>query len=143
MKSVFLLLFAGSALGRTFYVYNACPFTIWPGVFTDLNVGSAIPGVENGWEAPAYTTRQFTVPDNWKAGRIWGRRDCDFTVDPGPNSCLDGGCNGGLICDPQVGTGVPPASVAEWTLSGDGGLDYYDGQSPGEIVLCAEADGTR
>ncbi|CUA72690.1 Pathogenesis-related protein 5 [Rhizoctonia solani] len=126
MQSIFLLVFAGSVLGRNFYVYNACPFTIWPAVFTDLNVGSAVPGVETGWEAPAYTTLQFTVPDNWKAGRIWGRRNCDFTVDSGPNSCLDGGCNGGLVCDPHIGTGVPPATVAEWTLSGDGGLDYYD-----------------
>lgn len=35
---------------------------------------------------------------------LQGRRDCDFTTDPGPNSCLDGGCNGGLVCDPTDGT---------------------------------------
>jgi hypothetical protein len=28
---------------------------------------------------------------------IQGRRNCDFSVNPGPNSCLDGGCNGGLV----------------------------------------------
>lgn len=55
------------------------------------------------------------------------RRDCDFSVSPGPNSCLDGGCNGGLLCDPHTGTGVPPATVAEWTLQGDGNRDFYDG----------------
>ena len=32
------------------------------------------------------------------------RRDCDFSTNPGPNSCLDGGCNGGLECDPHTGT---------------------------------------
>ena len=33
-----------------------------------------------------------------------GRRDCDFSTNPGPNSCLDGGCNGGLECDIHTGT---------------------------------------
>jgi hypothetical protein len=32
--------------------------------------------------------------DNWTAGRIWGRRNCDFSTNPGPNSCLDGGLLG-------------------------------------------------
>lgn len=31
------------------------------------------------------------------------------------------------MCDPHTGTGVPPASVAEWTLQGSGNLDFYDG----------------
>ncbi|KAG8712976.1 hypothetical protein FRC09_019252, partial [Ceratobasidium sp. 395] len=117
---------ASAVLGRTFTVYNACPFTIWPAVFTDLNVGTAVPNVPTGWEAPAWSTRTFTVPDNWKAGRIWGRRNCNFSSNPGPNSCLDGGCNGGLLCDAHTGTGVPPATVAEWTLQGDGNRDFYD-----------------
>ena len=86
-----------------------------------------------------------------------GRRNCDFSTSPGANSCLDGGCNGGLQCDPRTGTvrlyptifahtpysrilcvsppllllgtvqGVPPATVAEWTLQGDGNKDFYDG----------------
>ncbi|KAH7326956.1 thaumatin [Rhizoctonia solani] len=126
MKSTLLFAFVGSALGRTFTVYNGCPFTIWPAVFTDLNVGSAVPGIETGWEAPAWSSRTFSVPDNWKAGRIWGRRNCNFSTNPGPNSCLSGGCNGGLRCDSRAGTGVPPASVAEWTLNAADGLDWYD-----------------
>nr|ANC28050.1 thaumatin-like protein [Polyporus umbellatus] len=120
------LVFTSSALARTFTVYNGCPFTIWPAIFTDLNVASNVPSYPTGWEAAAYTAVSFYVPDNWKAGRIWARRDCDFSSNPGPNSCLDGGCNGGLQCDPHTGTGVPPATVAEWTLQGDGWLDYYD-----------------
>lgn len=51
-----------AATARTFTVYNACPFTIWPGVFTDLNVGSAVPAVETGWEAPAWSVKTFSVP---------------------------------------------------------------------------------
>ncbi|KAJ3556649.1 hypothetical protein NP233_g6777 [Leucocoprinus birnbaumii] len=122
------LALASSAAARTFTVYNACPFTIWPAMFTDLNVGTATPNHATGWEAGAYTAVSFSVPDNWKAGRIWARRDCDFSTNPGPNSCLDGGCNGGLVCDPHTGTGVPPATVAEFTLGGGSadGLDWYD-----------------
>lgn len=120
------LIFIASTAARTFTVYNGCPFTIWPAMFTDLNVGSATPAYTTGWQANAFTAVSFTVPDNWKAGRIWARRNCDFSSNPGPNSCLDGGCNGGLVCDPHTGTGVPPATVAEFTLQGDGFLDWYD-----------------
>ncbi|KAJ8700880.1 hypothetical protein PTI98_003860 [Pleurotus ostreatus] len=122
------LLLAGvvGANARTFTVFNACPFTIWPAMFTDLNVAPNVPNFATGWEAGAFTSVSFSVPDNWKAGRIWGRRNCDFSSNPGPNSCLDGGCNGGLLCDAHTGTGVPPASVAEWTLQGDGNRDFYD-----------------
>ncbi|KAJ3002179.1 hypothetical protein NUW54_g5986 [Trametes sanguinea] len=129
MKNVFALVIAGFASGaaaRTFTVYNQCPFTIWPAIFTDLNVGSATPDQPTGWQQDAYQTVSFFVPDNWKAGRIWARRDCNFAVNPGPNSCLDGGCNGGLECDPHTGTGVPPATLAEFTLGTNGAQDSYD-----------------
>ncbi|KAH9956932.1 thaumatin, partial [Russula dissimulans] len=49
----------------------------------------------------------------------------DFSVNPGPTSCLDGGCTGGLKC--ADGTGVPPATLAEFSLGTDDGFDYYDG----------------
>ncbi|KAG8920651.1 hypothetical protein FRC01_000653 [Tulasnella sp. 417] len=90
------------------------------------NVGSAVPSVATGWEAPAWSVKTFSVPDNWKAGRIWGRRNCNFATNPGPNSCLDGGCNGGLLCDSRTGTGVPPATLAEFTLGAADGNDWYD-----------------
>ncbi|KAJ7128656.1 thaumatin-like protein [Mycena epipterygia] len=111
---------------RTFTVKNSCSYTIWPAIFTDLNAGSALPTQPTGWEAAAGSSVSFDVPDNWTAGRIWGRTQCDFSTNSGPNSCVTGGCNGGLLCDPHTGTGVPPATVAEWTLSGGGTTDNYD-----------------
>lgn len=42
-------------------------------MFTDLNVASNVPAYTTGWEAGAYTAVSFSVPDNWKAGRIWVR----------------------------------------------------------------------
>ncbi|KAL5497725.1 hypothetical protein ACEPAH_2656 [Sanghuangporus vaninii] len=125
-SSAIALAFASGAVARTFTVTNSCPFTIWPALFTDLNVAPNVPDQATGWEAPAFSSVSFSVPDNWKAGRIWGRRNCDFSTNPGPTSCATGGCNGGLLCDPHTGTGVPPVTVAEWTLQGDGNRDFYD-----------------
>ncbi|CAE6368434.1 unnamed protein product [Rhizoctonia solani] len=107
MKAAVILGVAGSALARTFTVYNACPFTIWPAIFTDLNAGSSVPAIENGWEAPAYSKRSFTAP-------------------VGIKSCLTGGCNGGLVCDGRTGVGLPPVTFAEFTLGGTGQSDYTD-----------------
>ncbi|KAI0672378.1 Osmotin thaumatin-like protein [Trametes maxima] len=126
VASVALAFAVTKVSARTFTVYNNCPFTVWPALFTDLNVGSAVPDHSTGWAQGAYQAVSFYVPNDWKAGRIWARRDCDFSVNPGPNSCLDGGCNGGLECDRRTGTGVPPATVAEFTLSAANGVDWYD-----------------
>nr|ANC28052.1 thaumatin-like protein [Polyporus umbellatus] len=127
LVAVVALALTASAAGRTFTVYNQCPFTIWPAIFTDLNVGSAVPSQPNGWQQAAFQSVSFNVPNNWRSGRIWARRDCNFNSGtPGPNSCLDGGCNGGLVCDPHTGTGVPPASLAEFTLGTNGAPDNYD-----------------
>ncbi|KAI0036913.1 thaumatin-like protein [Vararia minispora EC-137] len=115
------------ASARTITVFNNCPFTIWPAMFTSPQLNPVIPSQPTGWEQAAFATVSFTVPDNWAAARIWGRRNCDFSTNPGPNSCLDGGCNGGLVCDPVTGTGVPPATLAEFTLSNNPSVpDNYD-----------------
>ncbi|KAF7368326.1 Thaumatin-like protein [Mycena venus] len=107
---------------RTITVYNGCPFTVWPALFTS-NGGR--PSQATGWEAPSLTKVSFNVPGDWD-GRVWGRRDCDFSNNPGPNSCLTGGCNGGLECDTETGTGVPPATLAEFKFNGAGDTDFYD-----------------
>lgn len=106
---------------RTFTVTNHCPFTIWcgqglrsyegstdtsfrPALYTDLNAGKSVPSQPTGWEQASGATATFTVPYDWTAGRIWGRTECNFSVNPGPNSCATGGCNGGFLCDTSVGT---------------------------------------
>ncbi|KAK1217202.1 hypothetical protein PQX77_020155 [Marasmius sp. AFHP31] len=120
---VALAVLTGSVNARTFTVRNNCAFTIWPGMYTDSNVGTSRPDHATGWEAPAGSEEQFNVPDDWRSGRIWGRTSCDFSTDPGPNSCVTGGCIGGLECTEP---GVPPVTLAEWTLQGDGNQDFYD-----------------
>ncbi|PVG04005.1 thaumatin-like protein [Serendipita vermifera] len=115
-------------ISRTFTVYDACPFTIWPAIFTDLNVGSAVPDVPTGWEAPAWSVKTFSVPDNWRAGRIWVEGIAISPLILALHLALQEviGCNGGLLCDPRTGTGVPPVTLAEFTLSASDNLDWYD-----------------
>ncbi|KAJ7741782.1 thaumatin-like protein [Mycena maculata] len=125
MKSFFVLFLAMAATvvaDRTITVSNACPFTVWPALFTS---SGGRPSQATGWSAPSHTKHSFNVPGDWD-GRVWGRRNCDFSKNPGANSCLDGGCNGGLECDTKTGTGVPPATLAEFKFKGAGNKDYYD-----------------
>jgi hypothetical protein len=132
MKSTFATALVLGALStgasaRLFTVYNNCPFTIWPAWFAPPSLNAGKPTQPSGWSQAAYQKVQFGVPDNWVSGRIWGRRNCNFGSNPGPNSCLDGGCNGGLVCDLNTGTGVPPATLAEFTLSVNPSVpDNYD-----------------
>ncbi|CAK5271650.1 unnamed protein product [Mycena citricolor] len=123
MKAVVaaLALVSFVAADRTFTIHNACPFTIWPAIFTS---GGSAPNYPTGWVAEASTSVSISVPENWN-GRFWGRRNCDFSKTNGPTSCLTGGCNGGLLCDTKTGTGVPPATLAEFNL-GANGQDFYD-----------------
>ncbi|KAH7098331.1 Osmotin, thaumatin-like protein [Auriculariales sp. MPI-PUGE-AT-0066] len=125
-SKIALLAFVATVTAREFTVKNNCAYTVWPAVYTTPSPQTSYPDVETGWEAAPGSVRKFNVPENWISGRIWGRTGCDFSTNlPGATQCQTGACNGGLLCDPNTGTGVPPASLAEWTLGGDG-IDWYD-----------------
>jgi len=62
----------------------------------------------------------ITVPSNWTAGRVWGRTHCNTST----GNCLTGDCGNKIACNGA--TGVPPATLAEWTLDGANANDYYD-----------------
>ncbi|KAJ6538094.1 thaumatin [Mycena capillaripes] len=117
-----LAMASGVVADRSITVINDCPFVIWPALrylsfqqfFTSTGGQPVQPP---GWEAQPNTSLTFSPPTNWN-GRIWGRRNCNFSTSSGANSCLDGGCNGGLICNTTTGTGVPPATLATLDFSG-------------------------
>lgn len=131
MKSLYFFKFFATILqradARTFTVTNRCSYTIWPAIFTGPSANKSTPDYSTGWEAQPDASVSFTVPNDWTAGRIWGRTDCNFNNDSASGqTCLTAWCIGGLKCNPTTGTGVPPATVAEWTLNGDDSQDYYD-----------------
>lgn len=78
-------------------------------------------GGQGGYELPAGVSKSFPVPDNWSAGRIWGRTGCDFSK-PALEACNTGSCIGGLACTQP---GLEPVTLAEFTLV-PGGQDNYD-----------------
>jgi hypothetical protein len=147
-----LLINSGSqkALAQTaqFTINNYCSETIWvaavPGITSGTISGGSNAGAINtlgGWELDSNAVATVTLPDNY-SGRFWGRTGCNFdsstnVCDPQTvtvnnnnyviaNCCDTGGCmNGSNFALDCAQTGLPPATLAEFTLAA-GGLDNYD-----------------
>ncbi|GJQ74264.1 hypothetical protein Trydic_g23154 [Trypoxylus dichotomus] len=74
---------------------------------------------KGGFVLEAFTETVISAPDDW-AGRFWARTWCNA----GNKFCETGDCGSRLECGGDGG--APPATLAEITLRGAGGLDYYD-----------------
>lgn len=79
------------------------------------------------------------VADDW-AGRIWARTGCNFNQN-GQGHCETGDCGDRLQCNGAGG--VPPATLAEVTLRGSGGQDYYDVSLVDGFNVPVQVKGTR
>ncbi|CAH1988685.1 unnamed protein product [Acanthoscelides obtectus] len=111
--ALFALLGAASAVEFEFKNNGG---EIWVGI--QGNPGHA--ALENGGFALGQgQSKTVRAADNW-AGRFWGRTWCD----QGSKHCLTGDCGNKLQC--AGAGGVPPATLAEVTLKGDAGKDFYD-----------------
>lgn len=132
----------------TITINNYCSETVWvaavPGITSGTITGGSDPGAIStlgGWELDQNATATVTVPDNY-SGRFWGRTGCNFdsstnVCDNQPvmvngnnyviaNCCDTGGCmNGSSFALDCAQTGLPPATLAEFTLAA-GGMDNYD-----------------
>ncbi|KAG9442630.1 hypothetical protein H6P81_018484 [Aristolochia fimbriata] len=117
--SVLQLVFVSGVLGATFTISNNCEHTVWPGL---LSGAGTSPLPTTGFPLQKGESRSISAPTNW-SGRIWGRTQCaeDST---GKFTCVTGDCGSGKMeC---AGGGALPATLAEFTLDGSGGLDFYD-----------------
>ncbi|UJO14170.1 Thaumatin-like protein 1 [Fulvia fulva] len=101
----------------TLTVSNLCTETIWPGMVTQAGNGPTA----DGFELAAGANQTVTVASNWQ-GRIWGRTNCSFHDDYSNGNCMTGEC-GPKKCR-QAGN--PPATLAEFTMLGDGEQSFYD-----------------
>ncbi|KAK6135414.1 hypothetical protein DH2020_030833 [Rehmannia glutinosa] len=108
-----LLVASGFRLSRCtkFTITNNCKETIYPGITPNNFSGG-------GFALKPTQSAVFTAPPAWH-GRIWARTGCNFDRN-GNGTCQTGACETALQC---TGSGLPPASVAEFAL---GDLDYYD-----------------
>lgn len=104
----------------TFTFVNKCGYTVWPGILA----GASSPKLDStGFELQQGGTRVFSAPSGW-SGRFWARTDCSFDGS-GQGSCATGDCGSGQVECNGAGA-APPATLAEFTLNGASGQDFYD-----------------
>ncbi|KAF2920810.1 thaumatin-like protein 1 [Oryza sativa Japonica Group] len=121
--AVLLLSFFQGSVGVgaiTFTFTNRCTDTVWPGVLS----GSGTPPLETtGFALSPGGSRSLYAPSGW-SGRFWARSGCEFD-DSGKGSCATGDCGSGQVECRGAGAS-PPATLAEFTLNGADGKDFYD-----------------
>lgn len=111
---------SGRVDATSFKIVNRCWHTIWPGILTGANRTLLSP---TGFALKTGKSRTLNVPHSW-SGRLWARTLCS-TDSAGKFSCATADCGSGQV--PCSGAGaIPPATLAEFTLNGDQGLDFYD-----------------
>lgn len=116
--TVMLTATTGTSVSATvFTLQNLCSYTIWPGTLT----GNGEPLAGGGFPLQPGTSTSFSAPSGW-SGRFWARTGCNFDAS-GNGPCTTGDCGGSLKC---TGGGAPPVSLAEFTLNGSDGKDFYD-----------------
>lgn len=105
----------------TFTLVNQCSYTVWPGI---LSGAGTAPLSSTGFALNRGESVPISVPAGW-SGRLWGRTLCTQDASTGTFTCVTGDCGSGTIeCDGAGAT--PPATLAEFTLNGANGLDFYD-----------------
>ncbi|XP_071913620.1 pathogenesis-related thaumatin-like protein 3.5 [Coffea arabica] len=115
----FLCSVAG-VFSATFTLVNQCSYTVWPGILS----GAGTPQLPTtGFPLNPGQSTSVSVPAGW-SGRLWGRTLCSQDPTTGKFTCITGDCGSGTVeC---AGGAAPPATLAEFTLNGAGGLDFYD-----------------
>ncbi|KAK8572586.1 hypothetical protein V6N13_048174 [Hibiscus sabdariffa] len=112
--------FISATQATTFTIVNKCDYVVWPGILSNAGVPT-LP--TTGFTLQRGETKTIAAPASW-GGRFWGRTHCSQDS-AGKFSCLTGDCGSGkLECS---GNGAaPPATLAEFTLDGAGGFDFFD-----------------
>ncbi|RZC55209.1 hypothetical protein C5167_014059 [Papaver somniferum] len=119
--TIFIIIGIQCVYSTTFTFTNYCSYTVWPG----LLASSGSPPLENtGFVLQKGGSKSISAPTSW-SGRFWGRTLCTQDSTTGKFTCVTGDCGSGQIECAGRGA-VPPATLAEFTLNGSGGLDFYD-----------------
>ncbi|KAI3917182.1 hypothetical protein MKX01_003631 [Papaver californicum] len=123
VKGIFAIFLAlvsiTGAFSATFTLKNNCPYTVWPGTLTGGGSQLPITGVELATGASS----SVDAPTGW-SGRFWARTGCS-TDSSGRLTCATADCASGKVECNGAGA-IPPATLLEFTLNGDGGKDFYD-----------------
>ncbi|PKA66453.1 Thaumatin-like protein 1 [Apostasia shenzhenica] len=117
----FLALLCPGAICVTFTITNNCGYTVWPGILSGAGTAALD---TTGFALSAGQSRTLQIPSSW-SGRLWGRTYCSTDRSTGSFSCATGDCGSGKQ-ECSVGGASPPATLAELTLDGSGGMDFFD-----------------
>ncbi|CAH8358430.1 unnamed protein product [Eruca vesicaria subsp. sativa] len=117
---IIFLINGGSS--TTFTVVNQCNNTVWPGLLSGASKTAPLP--TTGFSLNSSESRVISIPAFW-SGRIWARTLCNQNATTGKFTCVTGDCGSSQIECSGAG-GIPPATLAEFTLNGAGNLDFYD-----------------
>lgn len=115
------LFISGVESSTTFTISNKCDHTVWPGILSNAGIASLS---TTGFSLQKGETRTLTAPSKW-GGRFWGRTLCSTDSSTGKFTCITGDCNSGKL-ECSGNNALPPATLAEFTLNGSGGLDFFD-----------------
>ncbi|KAL2348614.1 hypothetical protein Fmac_002614 [Flemingia macrophylla] len=113
--------FLAGSYSTTFTIVNKCSYTVWPGI---LSGAGTSPLSTTGFALQPGDSNAIAVPAAW-SGRLWGRTLCTQDAATGKFTCVTGDC-GSSTMECNGGGAVPPATLAEFTLNGAGGLDFFD-----------------
>ncbi|CAI8616813.1 unnamed protein product [Vicia faba] len=116
----FTLSFLSEVHSTSFKIINKCRHTIWPGL---LSGATSPPLPTTGFTLKSGESRTVNIPKAW-SGRLWARTLCNHGSDE-RFSCVTADCGSGKV-ECAGGGAKPPASLAEFTLNGADGLDFYD-----------------
>ncbi|XP_060189857.1 pathogenesis-related thaumatin-like protein 3.5 [Lycium barbarum] len=116
----FIFLISG-ILSTTFTLVNQCNYKVWPGILSGAGTAQLAP---TGFMLNPGQSLPVPVPTGW-SGRLWGRTFCSEDTSMGKFTCATGDCGSGTL-ECSGGGAAPPATLAEFTLNGAGGLDFYD-----------------
>ncbi|KAJ4416288.1 hypothetical protein N0V82_006818 [Gnomoniopsis sp. IMI 355080] len=89
-------------------IYNKCPGTLWPAIYTTSGGGPST----GGFELAAGANRSLEVSSSWY-GRVWARTNCT-AGDGDALVCQTGSCG---VMDCASAAGNPPATLAEFNLA--------------------------
>ncbi|KAG0486171.1 hypothetical protein HPP92_008266 [Vanilla planifolia] len=117
----FLCFFSPGAICATFTIANNCGYTVWPGL---LSGAGTVELSTTGFSLESGQSRAVEVNPSW-SGRVWGRTHCSTNPSTGRFSCATGDCGSGKV-ECSGGGAAPPTSLAEFTLNGNGGMDFFD-----------------
>ncbi|CAL4969580.1 unnamed protein product [Urochloa decumbens] len=116
---VVLAVSVSGAWSKSFTITNNCGYTVWPGVLS--GAGSAALD-STGFQLAPGQSQTLSAPAGW-SGKLWGRTLC--STDSTKFTCVTGDCGSGRQ-ECAGGNAAPPATLAEFTLDGSGGMDFYD-----------------